>query len=103
MPRSFHPLNALETYLRELYEIRSSGAGVKETSYSPALANLLSAVGHTLKPRVRCVINLANRGAGMPDGGLFTPDQFQKGTERPLQGQLPSRGAIECKGTRDDA
>ncbi|HJT79118.1 MAG TPA: N-6 DNA methylase, partial [Gemmataceae bacterium] len=90
-------------YLRELYEVRSTGAGVKETSYYPALANLLNAVGHTLKPRVRCVINLANRGAGMPDGGLFTPDQFQKGTEQPLQGQLPSRGAIECKGTRDDA
>ena len=27
---------------------------MKETSYYPALANLLNAVGQTLKPRVRC-------------------------------------------------
>ncbi len=92
-----------ETYLHELSVIRSTGSGVKETSFYPALANLLNAVGATLKPHVRCVINLSNQGAGMPDGGLFTPDQFQKGAADPLAGQLPSRGAIECKGTKDDA
>jgi hypothetical protein len=52
---------------------------------------------------VQCLINLANRGAGLPDGGLFTPDQFQRASEAdPLPGQLPSRGAIEIKGTGDD-
>jgi hypothetical protein len=96
-------MHVLQTYLRELRDIRSLGAGVKEISYYPALSNLLNAVGHTLKPRVRCVMNLANVGAGMPDGGLFTPDQLQKGSEEARGGQLPSRGAIECKGTRDDA
>jgi hypothetical protein len=97
---AIHPL---ETYLRELHDIRATGAGVKETSFYPALANLLNAVGQTLKPRVRCVINLKNLGAGMPDGGLFTLDQLQTGNEQPLEGQLPARGAIECKGTRDEA
>jgi len=96
-------MHPLETYLRELNDIHSTGAGVAETSYYIPLANLLNTVGQTLKPRVRCVINLRNLGAGIPDGGLFTPDQLQKGAEAPLPGQLPSRGAIECKGTREDA
>ena len=64
-------MNLLEEYLRELHEIRSSGSAVKETSYYPALSNLLNGIGKTLKPRVRCVINIKNRGAGIPDGGLY--------------------------------
>src|SRR5690242_13462507 len=68
-------MNPLEAYLHEMQEIRSYHAGVKETSYYPALRNLLNAVGKTLKPPVHCIINLKNQGAGMPDGGLFTPDQ----------------------------
>jgi hypothetical protein len=67
-----------ESYFRELRDIRSCGAAVKETSYYPALSNLLNEVGKGLKPRVRCIIQLANRGAGLPDGGLFTAEQFQK-------------------------
>jgi hypothetical protein len=97
-------MDALETYLRDLYEIHSSGAGVKETSYYGALCNLFNEVGKSLKPRVRCILQLANRGAGFPDGGLFTPDQYQKtGTAEPLLGQIPSRGVIEVKGASDDA
>ena len=97
-------MKPIETYLRELRDIRSSGAGVKETSYYPALSNLLNEVGKRLKPRVRCIINLANRGAGLPDGGLFTPEQFQKASEaEPLPGQLPARGVIEVKSAKDDA
>ncbi len=79
-------MHPLEHYLRDLHEIRSTGAAVKETSYYPPLANLLNAVGQSLKPHVRCVINLANVGAGMPDGGLFTPEQFQRGVDEPLAG-----------------
>jgi hypothetical protein len=96
-------MHPLETYLRDLRDIRSTGAAVKETSYYPPLANLLNAVGATLKPRVRCLINLKNQGAGMPDGGLFTADQFPRGADEPVAGQTPSRGAIECKGPKDDA
>lgn len=97
-------MTPLEAYLTELRDIRSSGAAVKETSYYPALSNLLNEVGRKLKPRVRCIINLANRGAGLPDGGLFTPEQFQRPSDaEPLPGQLPVRGAIEVKSTKDDA
>jgi hypothetical protein len=66
-------MHPLESYLRDLHDIRSTGAAVKETSYYPPLANLLNAVGQTLKPRVRCVINLKNQGAGMRDGGPVPP------------------------------
>ena len=89
-------MNALETYLRELSVIRSSGAAVPETSYYPVLSNLLNEVGSELKPKVRCIINIKNRGAGIPDGGFFTPDQFQRPSEaEPLPGQIPARGVIE--------
>jgi N-6 DNA Methylase len=97
-------LRPLETYLRELRDIRSSGAGVDEESQYTPLANLLNEAGRGLKPRVRCIMQLGNRGAGKPDGGLFTPDQFPKRSlHDPLQGQKPSRGAIEVKPVKDDA
>ena len=69
MTAARHPL---ETYLAEIAEIKTTGAGTKETSYYPALERLLTEVGRQLKPRVRCVMGLKNLGAGMPDGGLFT-------------------------------
>ncbi len=97
-------MKLVETYLRELSDIRRSGAAVPETSYYGALGNLLNEIGKTLKPKVRCIINLQNRGAGLPDGGLFTPDQFQKASDvEPQQGQPPSRGVIEAKPTSNDA
>jgi len=96
---AMHPL---ETYLRELRDIRASGAGVPETSYYAPLANLLNEIGKGLKPKIRCIINLANRGAGIPDGGLFTPDQLRKidgNGDNPLLNLPPSRGVMEVKPT----
>ena len=88
----------LEQYLSQFRDICATGAGGPETSYYPALANLFNAVGKTLKPPVRCVMNLKQQGAGMPDGGLFTADQFERKADiRPGIGQLPARGAIEAK------
>lgn len=96
-------MDPVETYLHELLDIRRSGQAVKETSYYGPFANLLNTVGKTLKPRVHCIINLKNRGAGIPDGGLFTPDQLQKGTEEErLISLLPARGVIEIKSTAED-
>ena len=89
-------MDALEPYLTELRDIRASGGAVPETSGYGALATLLNAIGHHLKPWVCCFINLANTGAGIPDGGLFAASQLQKGAE-PLPGQVPQRGAIEVK------
>ena len=96
--------NALETYLGELSAIRSSGAAVKETSGYGVLANLFNAVGHTLKPKVRCFIHVKNSGAGLPDGGLFTPDQLKNPDEEaPLLGiPLLARGVIEVKAADEE-
>ena len=93
----------VEGYLTELRDIHRSGAGVKETSYYAALSNLFTEIGRKLKPRVRCIINLQNAGAGIPDGGFFTPDQFPRSSkEEPRPGQMPSRGALEVKGADED-
>ncbi len=96
-------MNPLETYLQNLLEIHSSGSAVKETSGYGTLENLFNEIGKTLKPRVRCIINIQNEGAGLPDGGLFTPDQFQKRAKGELiEGQLPARGSIEVKSPGED-
>jgi hypothetical protein len=94
----------LGKYLHDLQEVRSSGEATDETSYYPALNNLLNSVGGELKPKVHCILTIKNRGAGHPDGGLFTKDQFQRiKDERLIPGQKPARGAIEAKPTKDDA
>ncbi|HEX3989353.1 MAG TPA: N-6 DNA methylase, partial [Verrucomicrobiae bacterium] len=55
------------------------------------------------KPRVKCVIHPRNSGAGIPDGGLFTPDQLKgRDEEASFNGQKPARGAIEVKSAGDD-
>jgi hypothetical protein len=96
-------MTPVEKYFQELREIRSSGAGVKETTYYTALANLLDEVGKTLKPRVRCIQQLRNLGAGNPDMGLYSADQFPKNSSVPVEGGPPSRGVIEIKSTSEDA
>lgn len=93
----------LEAYLAEIAHTRATGAGVEETSYYAALANALNEVGRSLKPKVQCVLQLANNGAGLPDGGLFTADQCKaRDLAAPLLGQVPARGVIEVKGPAYD-
>ena len=97
-------MSILEEYLREIRDIHSSGAGVPETSYYAPLANLLNEVGKPLKSRVRTILQLANRGAGQPDGGFFTNEQLRAAdNSKPLMGQSPNRGVIEVKPTSDNA
>ena len=64
--------------------MRASGGGTGERSSYGPLANLLNAVGATLKPKVFCVGELADQGAGHPDFGFYAAKQVQKG--RPLPG-----------------
>ena len=96
-------IQLVEEYFRDLRDIHQSGGGVKEESYYGSLANLLNSIGKSLKPQVKCIIQLINRGAGHPDGGLFTKEQWDHGNEQtPLLGQVPARGVIEIKPTGDD-
>ena len=92
---------AVETYLTDLQRIRASGGATGERSYYGPLANLLNAVGHTLKPKVICVGELADQGAGHPDFGLYAAKQLQK--NQPKEGQVPERGVVEVKSASDDA
>jgi hypothetical protein len=95
-------MNPLKKYLSQMSSIKRSAAGVNETSYYGTLETLFNEAGKGLKPKVQCIITLANKGAGNPDGGLFTPEQFQKRSNDLKDGQLPSRGAIEVKGTAEE-
>jgi hypothetical protein len=78
-----HPL---ATYLLDCRSRHGTGATTRETSFYPPLEALLNAAGSGLKPRVRCFMSLKNQGAGMPDGGLFTPDQITRTAEEPPAG-----------------
>ena len=92
---------AVEAYFADLGRVRASGGATGERSYYPALEGLLRAVGATLKPKVFCVLELADQGAGHPDCALYTARQVQKG--RPRRGQVPERGVVEVKGVGDNA
>lgn len=86
-----------DLYLDELSHIRSL-PGTRETSFYPAVANLLNQVGDELRPRVYC-LHHPSGGEGIPDFGLFEQTAFRRG-ERPewRAGILPDRGAVEVKG-----
>ena len=93
-------MHPLEVYLTDIAALRGA---TKETSGYPVLANLLGTVGATLKPKVRCIIHPKNSGAGIPDGGLFTPEQLKKtDEEESFVGQKPARGVIEVKSTHEE-
>ena len=88
-------------YLGDLRRLRASGGATGELSTYPALSNLLNAIGATLRPKVYCVVELADQGAGHPDIGLYAASQVQRGT--PRQGQTPECGVVEVKPSGDDA
>ena len=86
---------AVEAYFVDLRRVRASGGGTGERSSYAPFANLLNAVGTTLKPKVFCVGELADQGAGHPDFGLYGAKQVQRG--RPREGQTPEHGVVEVK------
>ena len=94
-------IQAVEAYFTDLRLVRGSGGATNERSLYVPLANLLNAVGGALRPKVFCVQELADQGAGHPDFGLYTTQQVQKG--KPKSGQKPERGVGEVKPLADDA
>jgi hypothetical protein len=94
---------ALRTYLQGLRAIHSTGEAVKETSYYGQLEGLLNQVGKSLSPAVTCVLTTKNRGAGVPDGGLFIARQaVAEAGESVLLARAPERGVMEVKGPTED-
>ena len=82
---------AVEDYLANLRQIRASGGATPELSLRTPLENLLNAVGAALKPKVFCVGELADQGAGHPDFGLYAAKQRRKG--QTPRGQKPPSAA----------
>ena len=102
MPNTTTALTAAgETYFADLGRVRASGGATGERSSYGPLATLLNAVGATLAPKVFCVGELADQGAGHPDFGLYAAKQVQQGRRR--AGQVPERGVVEVKAAGDDA
>ena len=96
MPANAAKLTSIvEKYLSELRRLRDSGGATAELSTYTALANLINAVGATLRPKVFCVVGLADQSARHPDMDLYAASQVQKGKPRP--GQVPERGVVEVK------
>ena len=92
---------AAESYFSELSRVHASGGATAERSNYGPLATLLNAIGSTLKPKVFCVGELADQGAGHPDFGLYGARQVKQGRSR--EGQLPECGVVEVKASNDDA
>ena len=101
MPHDAELRAAAEAYFEELRRVRASGGATAERSRYTALANLLDGVGGGLKPKVHCISELADQGAGHPDFGLYAAKQVRRG--EPREGQLPERGVVEVKAITDDA
>jgi hypothetical protein len=88
------------SYFEALLSLR--GIGTDETSGYGALETLFNGVGQKLRPKVKAVIHPKNTGAGIPDGGFFTPDQLKNAGQAELLQMLPSRGALEVKPLKAD-
>jgi hypothetical protein len=95
MPKQAAPL---DLYLDEIARVKATKAGTTETSYYPAVATVLNAIGQKLKPSVYCLHHPSGK-EGIPDFGLFEQAKFKK-SEQPSwkDGVLPERGVVEVKG-----
>lgn len=90
--------DAIDDYLLALRRTRASGGSVRERGHYGALQNLLNSFGATLKPKVHCISELANAGAGSPDFGLFTAPQLVFDADEGVRAiRPPDRGVVEAK------
>jgi len=80
-----------DLYLDEIAKVKATKAGTKETSYYPAVAMVVNAVGQKLKPSVYCLHHPSGKD-GIPDFGLFEQAKFKK-SEQPSwkEGISPER------------
>ena len=93
--------SAVEAYFAELGRVHASGGATGERSTYGPLHGLLSAAGAALRPKVHCILEPADLGAGHPDFALYAARQMQRGRAR--ERQLPECGVVEVKPLDDDA
>ncbi|MER7969851.1 hypothetical protein ABTX35_12805 [Streptomyces sp. NPDC096080] len=76
---------------------------MEETSYYGQLETLINDVGGHISPKVSCVLTTRNRGAGVPDGGLFVSSRaVESAGHEAMVARVPEQGAIEVKGPAKD-
>ena len=90
----------VKQYFSELHRISASGGATSERASYPALSGLFRSIGSTLKPKVFCVQEVVDQGAGHPDFGLYPANQVQR--RNPRQGQIPACGVVDVKPAGDD-
>ncbi len=95
-------LSVVEDYLGNLRRIRASGGATAEISSYGPLEQLLNSIGDGLRPKVFCVGQLKDQGAGHPDFGLYASRGRTRGG-RANVGDLPEHGVVEVKPPEDDA
>ena len=88
------PQSHLKQYLQKMREIRAMAT--PETSYYPALGELLDGIGGELKPKVKSVAQPGGTGQGIPDFGLYTDTQIKR-MRGGNESEKPARGAVEAK------
>ena len=93
---------AVESYFSELRTIRGIDGVTPEMPYYAPLGKLLTTVGRSMKPKVLCIDQIADLGAGRPDFGLFATNQVRKGQLKKLKGAKPEYGVVEAKPPKDD-
>ena len=79
---------AVEAYCADLGRVRASGGATGERSSYGPLANLLNAVGVALKPKVFCVGELADQGAGHRQCGRADGRRRRESGPAALRGEL---------------
>ena len=87
-------MTPLQQYFRSLGDIRATGAAVPETSYYGALEALLNNIGNTLKPKVRCVMQLKQQGALFMHLGKMAENLLKRGFSARLRRTVS--GSIRC-------
>ncbi|MEU3880921.1 type ISP restriction/modification enzyme [Streptomyces californicus] len=96
-------MGALRDYLQGMAKIHASGEAVEETSYYGQMERLLNTIGGSLPTKVICVLTTRNRGAGIPDGGLFISSRaVEKVGRDAMTARVPERGVLEVKGPGKD-
>lgn len=80
-------------YFTDLRRLRVSRGATGEQSSDGPMANLLNAVGATLKPNKFCVGELVDLGAGHPDFGFHAANRCRSGGLG--KGRLPSAASLK--------
>ncbi|MEQ8965332.1 MAG: type ISP restriction/modification enzyme [Azospirillaceae bacterium] len=96
-------MSPVREFLAECHRIRVAGGGTAERSFYTPFQNMMNAIGAKRRPKVFCVGELADLGAGRPDFGFFSAERLPRdaASGEPLA-TPPDRGVVEMKPPSED-